>query len=43
MLFRFIVLLLNWFALYLSYYGITVSSGALPGSVGVLLALVAVY
>jgi hypothetical protein len=33
LLFRFLVLLLNWFALYLSYYGTTVSSGGLPGSV----------
>lgn len=27
------VLLLNWYALYLAYYGITVSSGGIPGSV----------
>jgi hypothetical protein len=33
LLFRFLVLLLNWFALYLSYCGITVSSGGLPESV----------
>jgi hypothetical protein len=31
--FRLAVLLLNWFALYLSYYGITVASGILAGSV----------
>jgi hypothetical protein len=31
--FRMLVLLLNWFALYLCYYGITVSSGGIPGSV----------
>jgi len=31
--FRLIVLLLSWFALYLSYYGITVGSGGIPGSV----------
>jgi len=28
--FRLMVLLLSWFALYLSYYGITVSSGGIP-------------
>lgn len=31
--FRLVVLLLSWFALYLSYYGITVGSGGIPGSV----------
>lgn len=31
--FRMLVLLLNWFALYLCYYGITVSSGGIQGSV----------
>lgn len=30
--FRLGVLLLNWFAMYLSYYGITVSSGSITGS-----------
>lgn len=32
LVFRLAVLLLNWFALFLNYYGIGLGSGGIPGS-----------